>query len=797
MYAIYANGQCIHSNVFALDSMKAINPKLTLSDCAAGSLTMTLPSINVGYGTIERMTTDITVEKDGVEIWMGRVLSETKDFWNNRVLYCEGELAFFNDSTQPPKKYSGKTVRGYLQELIAVHNAKVPANRRFTLGVVTVQDDKFPDYFTNYKKTMASINALIEAYGGHMRVRKENGVRYLDYLEECPNTCSQTIQMGVNLIDFTKSWDMSEFATVIVPLGARLKESKDIPELDAYLTVADVNGGSIYVQSASAVAAYGWIEKTVQWDEVTDAQTLLEKAQEYLSDLQFDNMQLELSALDMHYLDINVEAVKLLDEIRVISLPHGLDRVFPVTQLEIPLDSPEKTEFKLGDTVKVSLTDVNNKTNQAILNKIEDLPKAHNILEEARENATAIMNLATTGYITITKNENGSEELWITNTQDYTAASKFWKWNMNGLGYSKDGGKSYEVAITMDGAIVANFITAGVLNGNVIRAGTIKDYGGNVEFDLDNGKLTMKKGSIYLGAYDKTSKHYKFEVDEEGNLYAGSGTFAGNLAAAKGTFNGTLVGVDGEFKGTLTAATGSFYGTVRAAKYEDLNGNDMMENGKFKSKYLSLYGITITNASTQQTSFAVSSTGAVTINGKVTMGAGSSINWAQVSNMNLWNNPAYSLASNANDTANQAASDAADAADDADAAYSLASSANRSVRTLDSRIENIVNGNYRGGTFIDGTMIYAPTMMGGQIYWGQNGTYGSLIRTYGSDGQSRTDIVELYSSDGVVIYANTGMRFEAASIWVNLDYSDIHVRKNGYYVDLGTLIEALAPRASS
>ena len=68
----------------------------------------------------------------------------------------------------------------------------------------------------------------------------------------------------------------------------------------------------------------------------------------------------------MHYLNVDTEAVKLLDEIRVISLPHGLDRLFPVTQLEIPLDSPEKTTFKLGDIVQTSLTAVNNQTNQDI-----------------------------------------------------------------------------------------------------------------------------------------------------------------------------------------------------------------------------------------------------------------------------------------------------------------------------------------------------------------------------------------------------------------------------------------------
>ena len=123
------------------------------------------------------------------------------------------------------------------------------------------------------------------------------------------------------MIDFTKQWDSTEFATVIVPLGNRLDDSP-IEALDAYLTVESVNNGSMYVKSDEAFAAYGWIEKVVTWNDVSDPVVLLEKAKAYLRDLQFDNMELELSALDLHYLDVSIEAVKLLDEIRVISRPH-------------------------------------------------------------------------------------------------------------------------------------------------------------------------------------------------------------------------------------------------------------------------------------------------------------------------------------------------------------------------------------------------------------------------------------------------------------------------------------------
>ena len=630
MYAIYAGGVCIYNDINPADDLHVVNPELTLSDNAAGSLTMTLPPTNVGYSTIERMITDITVKKDDEEIWMGRVLSESKDFWNNRVLYCEGELAFFNDSVQPPKKYTSLTIRNFLANVLNVHNAKVAANRRFQLGIVTVYSDgSNTEFSTNYEKTMEVINSLVDTFGGHLRIRKVGNTRYLDYLKTYPNTCQQVIEFGVNLIDFTKSWDMTEFATVIIPLGARLNSSSN-DGLDEYVTVASVNDDSIYVQSET-VDTYGYIEKTVTWDDITDPNILLSKAQAYLTEMQFDNMVLEMSALDMHYLNPSIEDVKLLDEIQVQSTPHGLgiDKTFPVTQLKIPLDSPEKTTFTLGGTVQTSLTTVNNQTSARILEKIEAIPNS--LLAEARTNATAIMDDALTGYVTIVKGNNGTEAIYITNTPNYETATKLWKWGMGGLGYLDKTDSSYYnaatqsyeyvTAMTMDGSIVADRITTGILNADLIRAGVIQDdydftlssesildNSGNVVmdnsgnavvdhitsprlksqhnviFDLREGSLRINKGFIGLGAIntsvettDPRYNHYNFEVDDQGNLIAGSGVFAGQLVAA----------------------SGSFYGVVQAQDFLDSNGNSLLVSDtdyRLKSSFLQLPSLTIQTA---------------------------------------------------------------------------------------------------------------------------------------------------------------------------------------------------------
>ena len=481
---------------------------------------------------------------------------------------------------------------------------------------------------------------------------------------------------------------------------------------------------------------------------------LLEKAKAYLADLQFDNMELEVSALDLHYLYANVEAVKLLDEIRVISRPHGLDRVFPVTKLEIPLDSPENTQFTLGDTVQTSLTSVNNQISAAILEKIEGLPKAHNILKEAKENATQIMTAATTGYITITRDEYGSDTLYISNIRDYTKADKLWKWNMNGLGYSKDYGKTFGLAITMDGSIVADYITTGVLNADVIRAGTLKDYGGNFSLDFESGKLTMKKGSIDIGDGN-------FTVDEEGNLTARRGTFAGTLAAAKGTFSGTLVGVDGNFKGV-----------VQASDFLDRAGNSMMDDERFKSKYLSVYGLTVTNG--VRTTFAVDSSGSVTIDGKVTLSAGSTINWASVTNQNLTSNPAYSLASTANANAATAKSAADDAYDEASAAWSRANKAYQDRCTDQNVFDVLTSGGTKFGIFSDSysgrLYINADYIRSGTInadYIDLSCDYGGFCKGHGSDGQHTTYGAMMYGSNGpgwepYIIVTNAGARISGS-----------------------------------
>lgn len=87
------------------------------------------------------------------------------------------------------------------------------------------------------------------------------------------------------------------------------------------------------------------------------------------------------------------------------------------------------------------------------------------ILEEAQNNATNLITNAMGGYVYKTNNE-----LYIMDNEDPNQAVHVWRWNINGLGYSSTGiNGPYGLAMTMDGQIVADFITTGVLRTNVIQ----------------------------------------------------------------------------------------------------------------------------------------------------------------------------------------------------------------------------------------------------------------------------------------------------------------------------------------
>lgn len=226
--------------------------------------------------------------------------------------------------------------------------------------------------------------------------------------------------------------------------------------------------------------------------------------------------------------DPGYDSIEFLDKVRVISTPHGLDRLFPVTKMRIPLDKPSETKYTVGTTVPDSFTASSAAANGALSKKVSEIPPPSSILKMAADNASKIINNATTGYVTLHKNGDMIDEIIISDEEDYTKAQRIWRWNSGGLGYSSTGyNGTYGTAITMDGSIVADRVTTGTMHADRIRGGELvlggyDNVNGIFKLVDENGKvmITMTREGIDMKSADRDGFFLNLR---DGQLYGGKG----------------------------------------------------------------------------------------------------------------------------------------------------------------------------------------------------------------------------------------------------------------------------------
>lgn len=117
------------------------------------------------------------------------------------------------------------------------------------------------------------------------------------------------------------------------------------------------------------------------------------------------------------------------------------------------------------------------------------------LINTAVKNATSLITGQNGGYVVINTNSVSGQpyELLILDAPNISDAVNVWRWNVGGLGFSKNGYNGpYETAITSDGQIVADFITSGSLTANIIKAGVISSFDNSSWWDLESGEVHLK-----------------------------------------------------------------------------------------------------------------------------------------------------------------------------------------------------------------------------------------------------------------------------------------------------------------
>ncbi|MHB0741578.1 phage tail spike protein [Peptostreptococcus anaerobius] len=181
-----------------------------------------------------------------------------------------------------------------------------------------------------------------------------------------------------------------------------------------------------------------------------------------------------------------LESVNLGDRLKVVHKNENLDISARVISYKYNPISKSYIEVEMGNIADkfTSLSQEIKRIGDKVDNEVQSA------LNKSKTLATKILKEGFGGHVKILP-----DKILIMDTDDEKTAKKVWMWNKNGLGFSNTGiNGEFGLAMTLDGAIVADYITTGNLNANLLTAGHIK--GKNFDLDLDAGVMKFGNGAI-------------------------------------------------------------------------------------------------------------------------------------------------------------------------------------------------------------------------------------------------------------------------------------------------------------
>ena len=350
------------------------------------------------FNKLEVLVSNIIIKKDSKIIFKGRIISDKMNMDKSKQVTCESVLAFLFDSVQRPFEFQG-TPEELFTQIINNHNLQVEEYKKFKIGKLTGANHNNNDYIkrssTDYINTFNTIEEkILNLLGGYIQIRYEDDGNYIDWVDDFTDiigeetgqlVSSQVIEFGENLIDITANNDAAQTYSVVIPLGAEIEKEDGTKER---ITIKDINNGKDYLVNQEALSKYGWIVAPISettWNDITIADSLKTKAQEYLNNNAIMlKSTLELNALDLNVVDNNIKNFEMGVYIQVKSTPHNLSKTYLLTKKETPLTKPENMKITLGETTQ-TLTGIQVGNQKDTINKVETILSDYVLNDEVTE----------------------------------------------------------------------------------------------------------------------------------------------------------------------------------------------------------------------------------------------------------------------------------------------------------------------------------------------------------------------------------------------------------------------------
>ena len=304
-----------------------------------------------------------------------------------------------------------------------------------------------------------------------------------------------TILYGKNLTDITADTNISATYTSIYPYAVDDEEEGLYTLPEKVIETDKINNYG----EARTIA----VDFTDQFDlseEDIEIPKLRQLANEYITDNAITDItqNIEISFVQLwqspEYKNIALlERVALCDTVTVKYSKLGVSVKAKVIKTVYNTLTEKYEKIELGQAKSTFGDSFNNQ-----IRKVEkEIINNKSAMQRAIENATALITGQDGGYVVMNATEDGHPyEILIMNQPDIQTATKLWRWNLGGLGYSSTGyNGQYGTAITMDGSIVANYITTGIFNAGLIKTGIIEDEQHTNYWNMNTGEFRLSANS--------------------------------------------------------------------------------------------------------------------------------------------------------------------------------------------------------------------------------------------------------------------------------------------------------------
>lgn len=294
-----------------------------------------------------------------------------------------------------------------------------------------------------------------------------------------------SIEYGKNLKDLKQEANIADCYTHLMPYARYSQYGEGDEKIEVYVYLSEkvlpLNNAENIGHSKAYIMDF--TDRFGEGEAVTE-EALRVKATAYAAaaELGVPKVNITVSFIQLwqteEYKNIApLERVMMCDTVAVRFSKLGVTARAKVIKTTYNTLEEKYDSVELGDA-KSSFADTVNKQQAAIEEIKTSVQKgqaeATEQLKKAIANATSLITGHSGGYVVLNPAEK-PQEILILDAPTLEEAVNVWRWNSGGLGYSSTGyNGEYALAMTMDGAIVADFINAGILNGALLQADSVQ-----------------------------------------------------------------------------------------------------------------------------------------------------------------------------------------------------------------------------------------------------------------------------------------------------------------------------------